>query len=399
MVSEVKDYSGLSQAQVDERVAQGKVNISQNLKSKSVKRIFYDNICTLFNLVNLVLLLALCLVGSFKNVTFVIIVFLNMAIGIFQEIRSKRSVDKLTILSEKKVSVLRNGEIQEISKESIVLDDIIVLSRGDQIPADCIVFDGECKVNESLLTGEADLIQKKKNDSLLSGSFIACGVCYAKVTAVGKDSYAARINAEAKYIKKVNSQIVKSFNFIVKLCSIIIFPIGAGLFISQYFAGGGNLQDTVIKSVGLLLGMIPKGMILLTSTVLALTVIRLSQKKVLAQDLYCVESLERVDVLCLDKTGTLTADKMNVHGTVSFGSSDDEIKTALASVVEGSDEINATLYAIQEYTKGYKTVKCKKFIPFASETKWSGGVYEDGNSYIIGAAEFVFADRLSLIHI
>ena len=217
MVSEVKDYSGLSQAQVDERVAQGKVNISQNLKSKSVKRIFYDNICTLFNLVNLVLLLALCLVGSFKNVTFVIIVFLNMAIGIFQEIRSKRSVDKLTILSEKKVSVLRNGEIQEISKESIVLDDIIVLSRGDQIPADCIVFDGECKVNESLLTGEADLIQKKKNDSLLSGSFIACGVCYAKVTAVGKDSYAARINAEAKYIKKVNSQIVKSFNFIVKL--------------------------------------------------------------------------------------------------------------------------------------------------------------------------------------
>ena len=394
MVSEVKDYSGLSQAQVDERVAQGKVNISQNLKSKSVKRIFYDNICTLFNLVNLVLLLALCLVGSFKNVTFVIIVFLNMAIGIFQEIRSKRSVDKLTILSEKKVSVLRNGEIQEISKESIVLDDIIVLSRGDQIPADCIVFDGECKVNESLLTGEADLIQKKKNDSLLSGSFIACGVCYAKVTAVGKDSYAARINAEAKYIKKVNSQIVKSFNFIVKLCSIIIFPIGAGLFISQYFAGGGNLQDTVIKSVGLLLGMIPKGMILLTSTVLALTVIRLSQKKVLAQDLYCVESLARVDVLCLDKTGTLTADKMNVHEIISFGSSDDEINTALASVVEGSDEINATLYAIQEYTKGYKTVKCKKIIPFASETKWSGGVYEDGNSYIIGAAEFVFADRL-----
>ncbi len=393
MANEMKSCSGLSQSEVDERITQGKVNLTENLKTKSVRRIFYDNICTLFNLVNLVLLLALILVGSVKNILFILIVLLNMAIGIFQEIRSKRSVDKLTILSEKKVSVLREGELREISKDSIVLDDIIVLSRGDQIPADCIVFDGECKVNESLLTGEADLISKTKNDSLLSGSFIASGVCYAKVVAVGKDSYAARINAEAKYIKKVNSQIMKSFNFIVKLCSVIIFPIGIALFISQYFAGGGDLQETVIKTVGLLLGMIPKGMILLTSSVLAVTVIRLSQKKVLAQELYCVESLARVDVLCLDKTGTLTADKMNVYDVVSFGSTQNEINTALASVVEGSDEINATLYAIAEYTKGTKTVKCKSFIPFASETKWSGGVYEDGNSYVIGAAEFVFKDR------
>ncbi len=393
MISEVKNYCGLSQGEVNERIAKGKVNVTENLRTKSVRRIFYDNICTLFNLVNLVLLVALLLVGSFKNVAFVIIVFLNMAIGIFQEIRSKHSVDKLSILSEKKVTVLRESELREISKENIVLDDIIVLSRGDQIPADCVVFDGECKVNESLLTGESDLIEKTTEDKLLSGSFIASGVCYAKVTAVGKDSYASKINAEAKYIKKVNSQIVNSFNFIVKLCSIIIFPIGVGLFISQFFAGGGNMQEAVIKSVGLLLGMIPKGMILLTSTVLAVTVINLASKKVLAQDLYCVESLARVDVLCLDKTGTLTADRMNVYEIIPFESTIEEINTALSSIAESSADVNATLLAIEEYAKTAVTVKCRSFVPFSSETKWSGGNFEDGNAYVIGAAELVFSDR------
>ena len=384
---------GLSQSEVDLRVSQGKVNISANLKTKSVKRIFYDNICTLFNLINVVLFIALLLVGSYKNMLFMGVVVGNIAIGIFQEIRSKISVDKLTILSEKKISVLREGKIIEISKENIVIDDILVFSRGSQIPADCVVCQGECKVNESLLTGESDLIPKQNNDELLSGSFIAAGKCYAKVTKVGADCYAAKINNEAKYIKKVNSQILKSFNFIIKLCTFILLPVGVCFFLRQFGVQGGDLQGTVVSTVAALVGMIPKGMILLTSSVLAVSIVRLSSKKVLVQEMYCIETLARVDVLCLDKTGTLTADEMTVTDVISFTDDESEIKTALASIVNSSDEINATLYAIKDYVEGTTPLKCTSFVPFSSETKWSGGTFENKKSYIIGASEFVFSDK------
>ena len=384
---------GLSQSEVDLRVSQGKVNISANLKTKSVKRIFYDNICTLFNLINVVLFIALLLVGSYKNMLFMGVVVGNIAIGIFQEIRSKISVDKLTILSEKKISVLREGKIIEISKENIVIDDILVFSRGSQIPADCVVCQGECKVNESLLTGESDLIPKQNNDELLSGSFIAAGKCYAKVTKVGADCYAAKINNEAKYIKKVNSQILKSFNFIIKLCTFILLPVGVCFFLRQFGIQGGDLQGTVVSTVAALVGMIPKGMILLTSSVLAVSIVRLSSKKVLVQEMYCIETLARVDVLCLDKTGTLTADEMTVTDVISFTDDESEIKTALASIVNSSDEINATLYAIKDYVEGTTPLKCTSFVPFSSETKWSGGTFENKKSYIIGASEFVFSDK------
>lgn len=384
---------GLSQSEVDLRVSQGKVNISANLKTKSVKRIFYDNICTLFNLINVVLFIALLLVGSYKNMLFMGVVVGNIAIGIFQEIRSKISVDKLTILSEKKISVLREGKIIEISKENIVIDDILVFSRGSQIPADCVVCQGECKVNESLLTGESDLIPKQNNDELLSGSFIAAGKCYAKVTKVGADCYAAKINNEAKYIKKVNSQILKSFNFIIKLCTFILLPVGVCFFLRQFGIQGGDLQGTVVSTVAALVGMIPKGMILLTSSVLAVSIVRLSSKKVLVQEMYCIETLARVDVLCLDKTGTLTADEMTVTDVISFTDDESEIKTALASIVNSSDEINATLYAIKDYVEGTTPLKCISFVPFSSETKWSGGTFENKKSYIIGASEFVFSNK------
>lgn len=384
---------GLSQSEVDLRVSQGKVNISANLKTKSVKRIFYDNICTLFNLINVVLFIALLLVGSYKNMLFMGVVVGNIAIGIFQEIRSKISVDKLTILSEKKISVLREGKIIEISKENIVIDDILVFSRGSQIPADCVVCQGECKVNESLLTGESDLIPKQNNDELLSGSFIAAGKCYAKVTKVGADCYAAKINNEAKYIKKVNSQILKSFNFIIKLCTFILLPVGVCFFLRQFGIQGGDLQGTVVSTVAALVGMIPKGMILLTSSVLAVSIVRLSSKKVLVQEMYCIETLARVDVLCLDKTGTLTADEMTVNDVISFTDDESEIKTALASIVNSSDEINATLYAIKDYVEGTTPLKCTSFVPFSSETKWSGGAFKNKKSYIIGASEFVFSNK------
>lgn len=384
---------GLTDNEVQKRIQEGKVNISSTLKTKSIKRICFDNICTLFNAINVVLLVALLLVGSYKNMLFVGVVVANIAIGIIQEIRSKISVDKLTILSEKKIDVLRNGKIVSISKEEIVLNDIIVLSRGSQIPADCIVYSGECKVNESLLTGESDLILKKENDELLSGSFLAAGKCYAKVTKVGADCYASKINNEAKYIKKINSQILKSFNFIIKLCTFIIFPIGVFFFIRQLGIHDGNIQETVVSTVASLVGMIPMGMVLLTSSVLAVSIIRLSKKNVLVQEMYCIETLARVDVLCLDKTGTLTADKMNVEDIISFNYSEKEIKLALSSIVSSSDEINATLNAIKDFTIDEQALKSNKFFPFSSETKWSGGNFENGKTYIIGATEFVLPDK------
>ena len=242
---------GLTDSEVQKRIDEGKVNISTNIKTKSIKRIFCDNIFTLFNLINVILLAALIFVGSHKNMLFIGVVIANIIIGIVQEIRSKISVDKLTILSEKKINVLRNGKIAEISKDEIVLDDILVLSRGSQIPADCIVCDGNCRVNESLLTGESNLIEKNVGDELLSGSFIAAGKCYAQAVKVGADCYAAKINNEAKYIKKVNSQIMESFNFIIKICTFVLFPIGIAFFIRQFTLPDATLQSAVIdrKSV------------------------------------------------------------------------------------------------------------------------------------------------------
>lgn len=385
---------GLTDSEVKRRIEDGKVNISSNIKTKSIKRIFCDNLFTLFNLINVILLAALIFVGSHKNMLFIGVVIANIVIGIVQEIRSKISVDKLTILSEKKVTVLRNGKTVEISKEDIVIDDILVLSRGSQIPADCVVCEGSCRVNESLLTGESNLIEKNAGDQLLSGSFISAGKCYAQAVKVGTDCYAAKINNEAKYIKKINSQILESFNFIIKICTIVIFPIGICFFIRQFTLPDATLQSAVISTVASLVGMIPKGMILLTSSVLAVSIIRLSSKKVLVQEMYCIETLARVDVLCLDKTGTLTTDEMTVTDVKTFDNTEiGYIKKALSSVVAASDELNATLYALRDYSSDTAPYKCSKFCDFSSETKWSGGQFENGKTYIIGAAEFVFKNR------
>ncbi len=387
------ELRGLSSEEVRARVEAGKVNTASTVKTKSVRRIFYDNICTVFNLINVLLFVALLLVGSYKNMLFIGVVVLNSIIGIVQEIRSKKSVDTLTILTESKLDVLRDGKTVHLSKDELVLDDVIVLSRGNQVPADCVLVQGACKANESLLTGESNLIEKRAGDELLSGSFIAAGTCYCRVNRVGADSYAAKINNEARYIKKNNSQILKSFKFIINICTAIIVPVGALLFCSSYFFRGNTMQDSVVSTVGALVGMIPAGMILLTGSVLAVSVIRLSRKKVLVNEMYCIETLARVDVICLDKTGTLTADKMNVHQVINLNTNDDKIKTALASVVAASDEINATLQAVSDYTQGITPVECTHFVPFSSETKWSGGSFANGKTYIMGAAEFVFSDK------
>lgn len=389
---EEKELRGLTSAEAEQRKAEGKVNTASTVKTKSIKRIFIDNICTVFNGINVLLFVLLMLVGSYKNLLFIGVVLFNTVIGIVQEIRSKKSVDKLTILTESKLSVLRDGEIVELNKDELVLDDIILLSRGNQVPADCILVDGECSANESLLTGESDLIAKKLGDELLSGSFIASGNCKCRVNRVGADSYAAKINNEAKYIKKNDSQILKAFKTIINICSIIIFPVGILMFVIKYFVQQQMFNDTVISTVGALVGMIPGGMILLTSTVLAVSVIRLAKKKVLVNEMYCIETLARVDVICLDKTGTLTAEIMNVHDTIPLDCEKDEIMTALSSIAH-VDEVNATAEAVHAYAKDIEPLQCKHFTPFSSETKWSGGEFSNGRTYIMGAAEFVFSDK------
>lgn len=385
--------SGLTNEEVAQRIKDGKVNTVTTVKTKSIKRIFYDNICTLFNLINVILFVMLLLVGSYKNLLFIGVVFINTIIGIVQEIRSKKSVDSLTILTENKLDVIREGELVKLSKDEIVLDDILLLSRGCQVPADCEVIEGDCMANESLLTGESDLIEKHIGDELLSGSFVSAGSCYCRVNRVGADSYASKINAQAKYIKKNNSQILKSFKTIINICTAVIFPVGVIMFISKYFWYHESLKVATETTVGALVGMIPGGMILLTSTVLAVSVIRLAKEKVLVNEMYCIETLARVDVLCMDKTGTLTSETMNVENVIGFGTDSSEIKRMLASIAAASADVNATLQAISDYTEGSETVACTNFVPFSSETKWSGGCFANGKSYVIGAPEFVFPDE------
>ena len=392
--SEIK---GLTSQQVQERVNQGKVNTDTTVKTKSIKRIFYDNIFTLFNAVNIILLIMVILSGSYKNALFMGVVISNTAIGIFQEIRSKKSVDKLSILVSKKAVVLRDGKEQEILIEDIVLDDVIKLKRGDQIPSDSVVISGSVSVNESLLTGESDLIDKNKGDKLMSGSFISAGNCIARVCSVGADNYISKIHASAKYIKKVNSEIMNTLNKIIKICSFIIFPIGAVLFTRQYFVDY-NFSKAIVATVAGMLGMIPEGLILLTSTVLAVSVIRLSQNKVLVQELFCIESLARVDVLCLDKTGTITCDMMNVENVIPFKENkSDEISIAIKSLAYSSTDENATVNALRDFVDNSGALKAINTIPFSSEKKWSGASFENGVSYIMGAAEFVLQEKFSQV--
>lgn len=303
---------GLTSAEVQARVAEGLSNADAGVKTRSVGRIVRENLCTLFNFVNVVLAVLVAFTGSYKNMLFMLVIVINAIIGIVQEIRSKRMTDRLAIVVASKASVLRDGTFRAIALADIVCDDIIRLGRGDQVPADCRVVEGDCKADESLLTGESKLVPKAVGDELLSGSFISAGSVLAQVVRVGTESYAARMTAEAKQHKAVNSEIMTSVNGIIKYVSIVIFPLGALLFARQFLGQHIPWDAATLSTVSALVGMIPEGLILLTSTVLAVAVIRLSRSQVLVQQLYCIETLARVDVLCLDKTGTITTGKMEV---------------------------------------------------------------------------------------
>lgn len=389
---------GLSKDQVEKRIKDNLINKETEINTKNIPDIIKNNLFTLFNLINFILAFAIIYVGSYKNLLFMGVVISNLIIGTYQEIRAKKIVDKLSILSRNKIKTLRDGNIEHIEINSLLLDDIIILESGDQVPTDSILVDGFCEVNESLLTGESDAVYKTEGDMLLSGSFLVSGKCKARVEHISDDNYAFKISKDAKYVKKVNSEIMRTFKRIILIVSILIIPIGSFLFYNQVNSNA-SLKDAVEGTTAALIGMIPEGLVLLTSTVLAVGILRLSKYKVLVQELYCIETLARVDTLCLDKTGTLTEGIMEVNDIIPYASHDDmDLKKAISLVVNSSLDNNPTINAIKEKFNDFRVEDyskvADKVIPFSSEKKWSGVYYNDYGSYILGAPEFILKNNV-----
>lgn len=389
--------TGLTDSQIRQRIEDNLINYDSSVPTKSIKQIIFDNFFTLFNFLNLFLGLAIFLVGSYKNMTFIGIMIINTAISTFQEIHSKKIVDKLAIMAQSKVKVIRDGVTSEIPINDLVLDDIVVFNTGNQIPTDCIILDGDVLSNESFITGEPDSISKTKGEMLLSGSYIVSGKCIAKVEHIADENYTAQISSGAKYVKKTNSEIMRSLNKIIKYLTFAIIPIGALLFINQLNLDGSTMTDAVVQSVAAVIGMIPEGLILLTSTVLAVSVIRLSRSKVLVQELYCIETLARVDTLCLDKTGTLTEGRMEVSDFLPINCDKDKMKNILANIAKASDDENPTMQAIKAYFSNdlIDEFSINTKVAFSSKTKWSGINFKGEGSYILGAPEFILGEKFT----
>ena len=390
----MEKLKGLSEEKVLELKEKGLVNYNCDVKTKSIGQIIAGNFFTLFNFLNFGLALAIFLVGSYKNLLFLGVVFCNTLISTIQEIRSKKVIDKLSLLNESKATVIRDGKEVSIGIHEIVLGDIIKLKAGNQIVTDSRILVGEILVNESLITGESESVTKNKDMNILSGSFVVSGSCLAEVIHVGADNYTAQISAEAKYIKKVNSEIMNFINKIIKYISIAIIPIGVLLFLGQM--DSGSFGDTVIHVVAALIGMIPEGLVLLTSTVLAISVIRLSKYNVLVQELYCIETLARVDTICLDKTGTITKGEMEVSKLVPLNETPmNEIVDALSVMSYHMENDNQTMEAISKKYARKNDYKVLEVVPFSSQAKWSGISFENV-SYIIGAPEIVLKDTAKI---
>lgn len=347
-----RHMTGLTNEEVQERIAQGQVNNNENPNTRTYKQIILENTLTFFNFLNLVLLVLVLLVGSYKNSMFVGIIFINTVIGIIQEIRAKKTIDKLAILTESKTVVLREGKKWKISTEKLVVDDLIFLKAGEQVPADAKILEGNLEVNESLLTGEADNLPKNQGDELFSGSFVTAGQACCQIIHVGSDNYASRITSEAKEFKRHNSELRNSLNAILKVISIIIVPLGAMLFYKQYYFVGDSIRDSVVNMVAAVLGMIPEGLVLLTSVALTLGALKLAQKKTLVQELYCIETLARVDTLCLDKTGTITEGTMCVESVESYPPVYEEISDEASENKTESGERNNDGTKSSELTEG-----------------------------------------------
>ena len=396
--------TGLTSEEVEQRVREGKVNGEQTVRTKSVAQILRSNIVTFFNFVFVVLAVILAGfvpsgVDGIGNFGFLILIVFNTLVGIIQELRAKRTMDKLALLSAPKAIVIRDGEEKEIAIEEIVLDDITELSAGRQVCADAVIVEGSCEVNESLVTGEPDAIVKNVGDRVISGSFVVSGKAKCQVEHIGAENFVMKISAGAKYFKKPTSEIWRSLMLIVKVMSIVIVPVGIALFCSKFFRAPEDLNNTVVTTVGSVIGMIPSGLVALASTVFCVSVIRLSRHKTLAQDLYCVETLARVDVLCLDKTGTITEGSMEINGIMPReGLAEEDFKSLLKDAVTAIGDENATALALKNYLSDIEAKReAEKTIPFSSARKWSGARI-DGVSYALGAVEFTLGHGDDEVH-
>lgn len=392
-MEEQRTMLGLTEAEVLEKKEKGQVNIVEEKTVKSNWEIIAGNVFTLFNLYNFLIAIALMSVGAYSNLAFMLIIILNICIGSFQEIHAKNMVAKLSVLTVSKVDVVRDGIEKSIAVDEVVLDDITILNMGNQICSDSVVVDGKIEVNESLLTGESDTIVKIPGDKLFSGSYVVSGRCYAKVEKVGKDNLAVEITLKSKKHKKINSELLNSMRKVTKLTSFIIIPVGVLLFVQAYFFRDELIKSSVVSTAAALLGMLPKGLVLLISISLATGVIKLAKKKVLVQDLYSVETLAHVDTLCLDKTGTITEGKMRVSNVEIFNEELMPISVyqALSAFVSEIGDNNGTFQAIKDYFKGNDNFEVEYKNQFSSERKWSSISFKNIGSIIIGAPEKLIA--------
>lgn len=387
------DYrEGLTGEQVRERIKSGCTNAPVKPPMKSCGDIIRDNIFTYFNMIFVVIAILLCIVQSYKSLTFLPVIICNTIVGIVQEIRSKKVLDKMNMLNAPRATVIRDGIRAQIPAEELVLDDIVVFKAGNQICADAYVEEGEVKVNESLLTGESDEIQKQKGDKLMSGSFIVSGECYARLDAVGADSYISGLIVEAKAMgNKEQSEMIRSLNKLVKFVGIIIIPVGLILFSQSFFMNGNPLRDSVVSTMAALIGMIPEGLYLLATVALALSAMRLASRHILLHDMKSIETLARVNVLCVDKTGTITENKMAVHGIVPAEGADETFVTGImGDFAAAMSSDNITMEAVKAYFTAGTERKVMKVVPFSSVCKYSAVVFEDG-AYVLGAPEYVLA--------
>lgn len=393
------DYvSGLSDLEVAQRTRQGLINGTEEIKTKSIPQIIRSNLITFFNILNCVLAALVISVGSFKNVLFMGIIVCNTLIGIIQEIRAKKTIDSLSLITTPKVHTVRAGRVSETAVADLVLDDVIELSAGNQIPADCILLDGQCEADESLLTGEADPVTKAPSDTLLSGGFLVSGKCRARVDHIGANNYAAKITASAKYLKKPNSEIMTWVNRIIKVIGFAIIPIGAALFYKQVFISDQSYSSAILSTVAALIGMIPEGLVLLTSVVLAVGVIRLSRCKALVQELYSIETLARVDTLCLDKTGTITEGSMQLDSIIPLGGADrKDTENTLAALAAALNDGSPTMSAVRVAFPNPPAWKCESEVAFSSARKWSGASFREQGSFVVGAGEFILKERFDEI--
>ena len=398
------DIKGLTSKEVNERIQKGLVNTINTGKTKTIKEIFLSNIFTYFNILNIVLALAILISGiifnrfaySIKNCLFLGVMICNTAISIVQEISSKKTIDKLSIISSVKPKVLRDGEIHELMPDEIVIDDVVKYEIGSQVVVDSIILTDDVEVNESAITGESKTILKKRGDTLLSGSFIVSGQTLAKVIHVGRDNYINTISQEAKKIERNKSVIFNSFERLVRILSYVLVPLGVALFLNQYMVVKSSLSDAIINTVAALIGMIPEGLVLLTSSVMAVSVVKLSRNKVLVQQLYCIETLARVNVICLDKTGTITTGNMKLASIISKRGDRDYFEGTIERILNVLPDNSGTFKAIREKYNRKINVLNDGIIPFSSERKFSACKI-DNTSYYVGAPEYVLKDQLELI--